>query len=129
MTVRSCLTWILAGIVPLAAIEGSAAAQSLNSKAPTPLGPGENRGTVDNQVGSQYWSFQYVAGKANISVRFTSMGLFGNPTPATIEVAVHNAEGKVFGSRPLTSTGRAAKTDWPANFTGPGTSVVEIKPS
>src|ERR1700734_3713642 len=129
MTVRSCLTWILAGIVPLAAIEGSAAAQSLNSKAPTPLGPGENRGTVDNQVGSQYWSFQYVAGKANISVRFTSMGLFGNPTPATIEVVLHNPDGKVFGSRPLTSNGRVAQTDWPGTFGAPGIAIIEIKPS
>lgn len=114
--VRNRLAWMFAGIVLIAAINRSVAAQSLNSKAPTPLVPGENRGTVDNQVGSQYWSFQYVAGKATISVRFTSMGLFGNPTPATIEVVLHNPDGKVFGSRPLTSNGRVAQTDWPGTF-------------
>jgi hypothetical protein len=123
------LAWMFAGVALLAWANGPASAQSLNSKAPTPLVAGENRGTVDNQVGSQYWSFQYVAGKATISVRFTSTGLFGNPTPATVEVVLHNLDGKVFGSRPLTSNGRVAQTDWPGTFGGPGTTVIEIKPS
>jgi hypothetical protein len=120
---------MLVGIVFGIGINLPVFAQSLNLKAPTPLVPGENRGTVDNQVGSQYWSFKYKAGKANIVVRFTSMGLFGNPTPATIEVILHNPDGKVFGSRPLTSNGRVAETDWPGTFGGPGTTIVEIHPS
>lgn len=123
------LAGIFAGAVLAAGIGAPVYGQSLNSKAPTPLVPGENRGTVDNQVGSQYWSFQYVAGKANISVHFTSMGLFGNPTSATVEVVLHGADGKVFGSRSLTSNGKVAQTDWPGTFTGPGTTIIEIKPT
>lgn len=120
--------WMFAGMALLAGINGPVSAQSLNSKAPTPLVPGENRGTVDNQVGPQYWYFRYVAGKANILVRFTPIGLFGNPTAATIEVVLHNPDGKVFGSRPLTSNGRVAQTDWPGTFGAPGIAIIEIKP-
>ena len=112
----------------MAATNAPVSAQSLNIKAPAPLMPGENHGTIDNQVGSHYWAFQYVAGQANIVVRFTSMGIFGNPMPATIEVVLHNADGKVFGSRQLTSNGRVAETDWPGTFGGPGTAIVELRP-
>lgn len=112
----------------MAATNAPVSAQSLNIKAPARLTPGENHGTIDNQVGAHYWAFQYVAGQANIVVRFTSMGIFGNPMPATIEVVLHNADGKVFGSRQLTSNGRVAETDWPGTFGGPGTAIVELRP-
>ncbi len=116
----------LATIVLAIAIHAPLAAQSLNIKAPTPLLPGENRGTIDNQVGSHYWSFKYVKGSANIAVRFTSMGLFGNPMAATIEIVLHNPDGKVFGSRSLTSNGRVAQTDWPGTFGSPGSAIIEL---
>jgi hypothetical protein len=102
-------------------------AQSLNFKAPTPLLPGENHGTIDNMVGSHYWSFRYVKGSANIAVSFTSMGLFGNPSTATIEVVLHSPDGKVFGTVPLTSNGRTARTSWPGTFAGPGTGIIELR--
>jgi hypothetical protein len=111
------------------AVNTQLVAQSLNFKSPSPLLPGENHGTIDNQVGSHYWSFKYVKGAANITVSFTSMGLFGNPMPATIEVVLHNPDGKVFGTLPLTSNGRTAKTSWPGTFAGPGTAVVELRTS
>jgi hypothetical protein len=114
--------------LPLA-IAAPVSAQSLNPKAPTPLVAGENRGTVDTMVGPQYWSFKYVAGKGTISVRFTSMALFGNPMTATIEVVLHGNDGKVLGSRPLTSNGRVAELNWPGTFASPGTSVIELRPA
>jgi hypothetical protein len=104
-------------------------AQSLNFKAPAPLLPGENHGTIDNQVGSQYWSFRHVKGAANISVSFTSMGIFGNPMTATIEVVLHNPDGKIFGTLPLTSSGRTARISWPGTFAGPGTAIIELRTS
>ena len=126
---------LTAGIVLLAGINGPVSAGNRSTpKDPTPLVPGKRtRGTVlDNQVGSQYWSFRYVAGKANISVRLTSMGLFGNPTPATIEVVLHNPDGKVFGSRPLTSNAQARlpRRTGQQDFWGATESqIIEIKPS
>jgi hypothetical protein len=101
-------------------------AQSLNIKTPSPLLPGENRGTIDNQVGSHYWSFKNVKGAANIVVRFTSMGLFGNPMAASIDIVLHGGDGKVFGTRSLTSKGQVAQTDWPGNFAVPGITIIEI---
>jgi hypothetical protein len=116
-------------LMAAAAVNSPLMAQSLNFKAPAPLLPGENHGTIDNQVGSHYWSFKYVKGAANITVSFTSMGLFGNPMPATIEVVLHNPDGKAFGTLPVTSNGRNARVSWPGTFTGPGTVIVELRTS
>ena len=79
----------------------------------------ENHGTVYNQVGSHYWSFKHGVGKGTIVVHlvhFTSMGLFGNPMNGTIEVVLHTGDGKVVGSRPLTSNGRVAELEWPGQL-------------
>ena len=121
----TCLALLLAAT----AVHAPLAAQSLNFKAPAAIVPGANHGTIDNQVGSQYWSFRYGKGSANIGVTFTSMGMFGNPMEATIEIVLHNPDGKVFGTRSLTSNGRTARTDWPGTFGGPGTAIVELRAS
>jgi len=105
------------------------AAQSLNFKTPAAVVPGENHGTVDSQVGSHYWSLRYQNGGVNIGVSFTSMGLYGNPMPATIEIVLHSPDGKVLGTRSLTSNGRTARIDWPWTFTGPGTAILELRNS
>src|ERR1700722_11439675 len=125
MTNEFRLTLLLAAT----ALHAPLAAQSLNFKAPAALVPGENHGTIDNQVGSHYWSFRYDKGSANIGVSFTSMGLFGNPMAATIEIILHSPDGKVFGTRSLTSNGRTARTDWPGTFGSPGTTIVELRTS
>src|SRR5580704_8596977 len=85
---RTCLALLLAATAATATLS----AQSLNINAPTAMMPGENHGTIDNQVGSQYWSFRYGKGSARIVVSFTSMGLFGNPMAATIEVVLHDRD-------------------------------------
>jgi hypothetical protein len=118
---------VFLAIALAAVLAAPVSAQSLNIKAPTPLVAGDNRGTVDNMVGAQYWSFKYGAGKATIVVRFTSMGLFGNPRPGTINIVLHAADGKVFGTRSLTSSGKVAEDDWPGTFSSPGIAIVEIR--
>ena len=123
----NCLGRILLAVLLCVAIDAPVSAQSLNPKTPTPLVAGENHGTLDNQVGAQYWSFKYKAGKATIAVRFTSMGLFGNPTSATIEVVLRAANGHVVGSRSLTSHGRVAQLTWPGTFAGPGKAILELR--
>jgi hypothetical protein len=105
------------------------AAQSLNFRTPAAVVPGENHGTVDSQVGSHYWSLRYQQGGVNIGVSFTSMGLYGSPMPATIEFVLHSPDGKVLGTRSLTSNGRTARMDWPWKFTGPGTAILELRTS
>jgi hypothetical protein len=119
---------ILAAAI-VAGFQSVASAQSLDIRNPTPLVPGENHGTLDNMVGPQFWSFNYHKGKANVAIQFTSMGLFGNATNTTIEVVLHSGDGKVWGSRPLTSNGQVATQNWPGTFKGPGTAIVEMRPA
>lgn len=92
---------------PRPGLQGSA--QSLDPRNPTPLQPGENHGTIDNQTGAQYWALHYNPGAANIAVRFTSMGIFGNPMSATVNVLVLGRGGKMIGHQTLTSTGQPAQ--------------------
>ncbi|MFZ0051325.1 MAG: hypothetical protein WAK96_06080 [Desulfobaccales bacterium] len=115
------------GAALVLALSLSAAAQSLNPRAPTPMVAGENRGTLDCMVGPQYWSFKYRKGSGKITVGFTSMGLFGNPMTTTIEVVLHGPNGQVIQSRSLTSNGRVAQLVMPGTFAGPGSAVIELK--
>ena len=120
---------MLAGIALGAGMNSALSAQSLDFKAPTPLTQGENRGTVDCGIGSHYWSFKFKEGKANIVVRFASMGVYGSPTSATIQLVVSEPSGKVVRSLPLTSNGPVAQTDWPWTFTGkPASLILEVRP-
>jgi len=107
----------------------SARAQSLDVKRPTPLVAGQNRGTVDNMVGPQYWLFHYRKGDCKVTVRFTSMGLFGNAQTTTVGVVLYGAKGDVFLQKQITSNGREAQIEMPGKFTEPGTVTVEIRPT
>jgi hypothetical protein len=110
----------------LTALAAPTYAQSLDPRAPARLTPGENRGTVDCTVGPQYWSFNYRKGPGKLNVRFSSMGLFGNPTTATMNVIISDLHHTWTETRALTSRGPAAVLDIPANFPGPGGAVVEL---
>ena len=115
-----CLTGFLIGLAaPLSA-------QSLDPRAPAHLAPGENRGTLDCMVGPQYWSFKYSKGAGKLDVRFSSMGLFGNPTTATMNVTVSDVGHAWTFTKAVTSRGAAAVVDMPATFSEPGEAVVEL---
>ena len=111
------------------AIHGPAAAQSLDIRNPTPLSPGQNHGTVDSMVGAQYWLIRCHKGPVHISLQFTSMGLFGNPTPSTIQEVLHSDNGKVLASRVVTSLGQTVQNDWPGTCGSKSTMIVELRPS
>jgi len=112
-----------------AAFAGAASAQSLDPGRPTPLAPGENRGVIDNMVGAQYWSFKYRKGAGRVSVRFTSMGLFGNRQTTTIQIVVRTPTGQVVEQRSLTSSGQVAELNMPGNFPGSGSYVLGVLPT
>jgi hypothetical protein len=117
----------LAFAIALAAA-GAAEAQSLDIRNATPLAPGENHGTVDSMVGAQYWLINCHKGAVHISLRFTSMGLFGNPTTATIQEVLHQANGKVLASRVVTSPGQMVENDWPGTCASKSVMIVELRP-
>jgi hypothetical protein len=103
-------------------------AQSLDSRNPTPVRAGENRGTVDNMIGAQYWSIACHAGKVNIMVSFASMGLFGSPQTTTMGITLHDATGKALGSQTLTSNGKTAQLTWPGSCKDRTTFTLELRP-
>jgi hypothetical protein len=119
---------VIVTALTLAASGTIASGQSLNPKEPTQLAAGVNRGTVDSMVGPQYWSFKYRKGSGKITVTFTSMGLFGNPTAATIQVVFHNMSGQVVDTRAVTSRGKAVELDLPGNFKSAGMMMIEMRP-
>lgn len=106
----------------------AASAQSLDSRNPMPLQAGENHGTVDSMVGAQYWLINCHKGPVHISLRFNSMGLFGNPTTATIQEVLHEANGKQLGARVITSSGQMVENDWPGSCSGRSTMTIELRP-
>jgi hypothetical protein len=103
------------------------AAQSLDIKRPTPIVQGQNRGTLDNMVGAQYWYFKYHPGDCKVTLHYTSMALFGNPQTTTVNVVLHGPKGEIFLQRAITSNGREAQVDMPAKFTTSGTMTIELK--
>jgi len=115
-------------VVAAFALVAQGRTQSLDPRNPTPLRPGENHGTIDNQTGAQFWALHYNAGAVTIAVRFTSMGIFGNPMAATVNVLVLGPGGKIIGHQQLTSTGQAAQLQWPGKFVNSGVWVVEVQP-
>src|ERR1700733_401408 len=122
-------TYLVGTIFAVAvAICGEAGAQSLDIRNPTPLSPGENHGTVDSLVGPQYWLINCHKGAVHISLRFNSMGLFGNPTTTSIQEVLHAANGQVMGSRVVTSPGQMVENDWPGTCGSRTTMVIELSP-
>lgn len=117
------LWWVVLAAAPLWA-------QSLNVKSPTPLVAGENHGTVDTMVGSQFWIFHYQPGKATIHVSFNSMALFGNPQNATMQVVMRSPDGaQVYDTKSVTSSGKAAELNWPGEFSKAGAAILEFRPT
>jgi hypothetical protein len=125
-------TKIIAGFASAAflgiALCGPAAAQSLDIRNAAPVAPGENHGTVDSMVGPQYWLINCHKGSVHISLRFNSMGLFGNPTTASIQEVLHQGNGKQIGARTVTSPGQMVENDWPGSCATRSTMIVELRP-
>jgi hypothetical protein len=63
-----------------------ASGQSLDSHAPAPLQPGDNTGTVDNFVGSNYFYLTGGPGTVVIKVSYNSMSLLGNAQKSALNI-------------------------------------------
>jgi outer membrane protein OmpA-like peptidoglycan-associated protein len=78
-------------------------AQSHDPKAPTPLGPGVNKGNVDNVTGAVYYSFQGGPGHVVMNFAFKSLGIFGNPLKESLSFDVYEG-GKFLSHSIIVST-------------------------
>jgi hypothetical protein len=84
---------------------GVASAQSLNPNQPVPLQAGVNSSVADSFIGSHFYYFVAGPGEVKVTISFSSMGLYGNPTKATIGVYLYDEKGNAIAHRDLTSSG------------------------
>jgi outer membrane protein OmpA-like peptidoglycan-associated protein len=100
----------------------AARAQSHDPKSPTPLGPGVNKGNVDNVTGPVYYSFQGGPGRVTMNFGFKSLGVFGNPLKESLSFDIYE-NGKFLSHSVIVSTDKmeriapAGDLDSPHNFT------------
>lgn len=93
---------------------GCASAQSLKSEAPAPLKKGINKGTADSLVGTQYWYFFAGPGNVRLTVRFKSMGLYGNPMRSTLTVTLYDEKRTWHSTKVIVSDKNAGETTFTA---------------
>jgi outer membrane protein OmpA-like peptidoglycan-associated protein len=97
-------------------------AQSHDPKSPTPLGPGINKGNVDNVTGNVYYSFSAGPGHVVMKFGFKSLGVFGNPLRQGLSFDLYE-NGKFLSHSIIVSTDKleqvspAGDLDSPRKFT------------
>ena len=97
-------------------------AQSHDPKSPTPLGPGTNKGNVDNVTGNVYYSFHAGPGHVVMRFAFKSLGVFGNPFKQGLSFDLYE-NGKYLSHSIVVSTDKleqavpAGDLDSPRTFT------------
>jgi hypothetical protein len=75
----------LAALTTFALLSG-VSAQSTDPNHPAPVGPGVNRGNVDNSGKGHIFYFYAGPGHTDVDMAFEEMGLSDNDTPASIRM-------------------------------------------
>jgi len=79
-------------------------AQSHDPKSPTPLGPGINKGNVDNKAnGPNYYYFYAGPGHVDIHYAFKEMGVFGNPLRQSLSFDLYDEKNKLIAHNAVVS--------------------------
>jgi outer membrane protein OmpA-like peptidoglycan-associated protein len=87
---------------------------------PVPLGPGVNKGNIDNQAGPQYYYFLAGPGHVDVRYAFHEMGLFGNPYKQVLNFDIIDQDGnQVLSHDAIESIGNLAKFTRPGDLTKP----------
>jgi len=83
----------------------AAQAQSVDPKKPGPLGPGVNKGNVDNVQGSHYFYFYAGPGHIEVNLAFKELGVFGNPFRQTLSFDFYDDDAKLMSHNAIVSVG------------------------
>ena len=84
-------------------------AQSTDPNHPAPLGPGVNRGNVDN-LGKGHTSYFYAGpGRIDVEMAFEEMGLFGAPLRQTMNFDLYNDDNSLASHNTVVSQGALAR--------------------
>src|SRR5271156_5373515 len=90
VTVRRDLATFALLIFATLCLPSLASAQSTDPDHPAPLGPGVNRGNVDNSGRGHTFYFYAGPGHIDVDMAFEEMGLFGAPLRQTMKFDLYN---------------------------------------
>jgi len=108
----SCLFVALNALFVLPA----ALAQSLDARNPAPLQAGDNTGTVDNFVGSNYFYLTGGPGAVTITVSYNSMSLLGNAQRSALNIELSDDKKTWTERRTITSMKQSSATTMTGNL-------------
>jgi hypothetical protein len=123
---RCLLPSILAALLVLAA--SIATAQSLDPSNPVPLQPGDNTGTVDNFVGSNYFYLTGGPGAVTIVVSYNSMSLLGNAQRSSLNIELSDQKRTWVERRTITSMKQSSSTTMVGNLKVPTKLILSVIP-
>jgi hypothetical protein len=106
----------------------TASAQSLDPRSPAPLQAGENAGTVDNFVGSNYFYFTGGPGAVNIVVSYNSMSLLGNAQRSALNIELSDDKKSWTEKRTITSMKQSSSTTLTGNLKVPTRLILSVIP-
>jgi hypothetical protein len=110
-------------------LSGSAAhAQSLDSRHPAPLQPGDNTGTVDNFVGSNYFAFTGGPGTVTVTVSYSSMSPLGNAQHSSLTVELSDDKKSWTERRVISSLKESSSTKMVGDLKVPTRLILAIIP-
>jgi hypothetical protein len=103
-------------------------AQSLDARNPAPLQPGDNTGTVDNFVGSNYFYLTGGPGAVTITVSYNSMSLLGNAQRSSLNVELSDEKKTWTERRTISSEKQSSSTKLVGNLKVPTKLILSIVP-
>jgi hypothetical protein len=98
----------LAALTTFAVLSGLSA-QSTDPNHPAPLGPGVNRGNVDNSGKGHTFYFYAGPGHIDVDMAFEEMGLFGAPLRQTMNFDLYNDNDTPASHNTVVSQGALAR--------------------
>ena len=92
-------------------------AQSHDPKNPPPLGPGVNKGNIDNKAnGPNYYYFFAGPGHVDIHYAFKEMGVFGNPLRQSLSFDLYDENDKLIAHDAIVSVDKMEKLSRPGDL-------------
>jgi outer membrane protein OmpA-like peptidoglycan-associated protein len=92
-------------------------AQSHDPKNPTPLGPGVNKGNVDNKEnGPNYYYFYAGPGHVDLHYAFKEMGVFGNPLRQSLSFDLYGESNNLIIHSAIVSVDKMEKLSQPGDL-------------
>lgn len=129
MIYRSIQRVLPLAIGVLCAMSGSVTyPQSLDSRHPAPLQPGENKGTVDNFVGSNYFYLTGGPGSTTITVTHKSMGLLGAAQQSSLTVELTDEKRSWVTRKVISTPQQSSSTKMVGNLKQPTKMIFSIIP-